>query len=46
MGDGVDVCVSLWLIHADVWQKQYNIAVIPQIKINKFLKNNIFLEKK
>ena len=34
--------VYLWLIHADVWQKptQYCKAIILQLKINKFFKNN------
>ena len=25
----------LWLIHVDVWQKQYYKAIILQLKINK-----------
>ena len=35
-----DICIYLWLIHVDVWQKttQYCEAIILQLKINK-LKN-------
>ena len=37
MREGTDV--YLWLIHVDVWQKQYNIVITLQLKINKkFLK--------
>ena len=33
----------LWLIHVDVWQKptQYYKAIILQLKINNFLKNEV-----
>ena len=34
--EGGDMCVYLWLIHVDVWQKptQYCKAIILQLKIN------------
>ena len=34
--------IYLWLMHADVWQKptQYYEAIILQLKINTFLKEN------
>ena len=35
--------VYLWLIHVDVWQKQYHTVIILQLKISKlkmFLKRN------
>ena len=37
------MCVYLWLIHADVWQKptQYCKTIIFQLKLNIFLKCSI-----
>ena len=34
------ICVYLWLIHVDVWQKptQPCKAIIPQLKVNNFFK--------
>ena len=29
--------IYLWLIHVDVWQKQYDSVIILQLKINKWL---------
>ena len=34
------IYTHLWLVHVDVWQRptQYGKAIIPQLKINHFLK--------
>ena len=36
--------VYIWLIHVDIWQKptQYCKTIIPQFKINKFVKKEVF----